>query len=444
MSSWDDVLVTKDPKKKEVLISFPGTGGFGAVGSLNPDAEDPGGLPVDPDDSTPVIPESPDNGLGGDIVPEPVPPSQGGIPACQPQDCTIDVGSVFTNGGGVIFIAQDERNPAGLATEVGDRFVRGVDGGLISGVTQKNILNDEGSPIGWSVRYVGSEGFALSRSASSSLTGINCGGEAYLLGYRPSRTDEAIMPNHFFTDDVPGGFMSQAQAVALPDDGGVYPYGVGSNVTTDTYNGSSLLLVTSPGPIGSSVTGGLTRHQEKRFYIDDASGTFSATSSNQQLSRRVDPMELRITNVDNVVGSIQVRLQDGSYSASLGTAPFNEPVRFDWSIKITSAVSAKSWTLSSEAFGIFGEVPIAVNWSVTSTITDGIPGGFADRSFASQALPPTFSGYLGGNSEAIQFYGPGIVLALGDAGDGPYNAKMAEIERSFLTYTPPSYCERLP
>jgi len=128
---WDNVRVINNPNEKEIIVSFDGSGGYGAFGSNNPtnaenpgglptgsdvgnadnpgsnnptNAENPGGLPTGSDvgnadnPNKPVIPEQEDDGTtmpGAEpdiIIPE------SGIEICKPQSCTA-LNTFYAQGG---------------------------------------------------------------------------------------------------------------------------------------------------------------------------------------------------------------------------------------------------------------------------------------------------------------------------------------------------------
>ena len=434
---WDSVLVTKSPRQKEVVISFPGTGGFGAMGSLNPDDTDPGGLPTNPD-GTPIIPETPDTGLGGAITPEPVPPSQGGIPECQPQDCSIDTSTVFENGGGVIFRAEQSSGVSGAYTSAGASVVYNLtlNGGQFTTSPNKfGIITNDGSSTDWEVIATGTSPKPYTANLVADLL---CGGEAYIWGGRINQSGTSALPKVYSDGAARFGAMSLAEGQALPNAGDptiVWPRGTTTSYSnTFSISGSVLAYSGRLGTVGTTIQKGLTEYVERRVKVGN-DGKVNLNDPSEFIT--LFPLRLNFTLNAGGVISISVRQNDGSYSDTGITIQEDELYRFDWKIDFTQSIAGKTWTVSSSAVG-------AINGKTFSVQSSKFFGLGESQVWASEALPHYTTGYGAGTGRIPGFDGIGTLIAVGDVDEGPFNEKMTEIERSFLTYTPPPYCARLP
>jgi len=129
---WDSVTVANNPNEKEIIISFDGSGGYGAFGSKNnSNEEDPGGLGTDPgntdDPEKPVLPspEEDSGGTTGGFVSSVV-PAQEPLQQCLGHSCTEYVDYYVNGGDGRLAHGVNPTYAGGLAAHTGPTNGEGI------------------------------------------------------------------------------------------------------------------------------------------------------------------------------------------------------------------------------------------------------------------------------------------------------------------------------
>lgn len=422
---WDTVLVTKDPEQKEVVISFPGDGGFGANGSLNSDAEDPGGLPVDPDDSTPIIPESPDNGLGGAIVPEDVAPAEDGFPECVAHDCDAveDLQAEIGNdlGGGILIAL-----PEDVAYTAASQVVSTNHGGSIRQMidNQGNLLDfvypQSNNRFGYSDLYNALANFRCVSSLAQAETGKTA----------------IVDPQSYISSDASYWWMSVSQSesynnvkedfpwtenleFSYPFELTEYLVSLGTNTSNSAYTNWEIRAVgtfwTSFDPVDPDGTTGVL--------LDRAQPTFS----------------LAITGAGNVYsGDINGQL--------MGNINVNDVIKLTHRVTVSSNMSIDTGIFMSMS----GQTIVNDSIVLPVSVTGGSGTGFGSRPLYCKAVHPTSGAPVGSETSGFQSragFANGRSLyrvAIATDTNINYDKINAAIARSMTTYTPPTYCARLP
>jgi len=405
---WDNVLVTQDPKKKEVLISFPGDG-FGFYGSLESGlgGADPG-APAEPIE--PPLPE-----------PEPVPPVEP-LPECDPHSCdaltlvsdgiaastSFGITEVYTNDTGLLDAGGFDPNSA-----VGSSYIKPLwaDMSTMTGSLDAALVNTSfGPPL---------------------LARANVSAE------RNSGPCVAATYQHYISTYTAARTFLVKKSHMLPEPAWTTPSGGPEDLTnvsgfTGEYDLSAAIYVRfdSNGVLGTNQSSSAIKL-----------ATLGGTMYYGIYGWPSNPINSWVNSITPSASAfINIRWDDGEidiYDAETKTMQAPSLPLEGWIVvKATGVISSANGVARSSISGTWSYGGISSPFSNEMSTTFG--SAYSDLSQTSLLVQSSTTAMI------VQPQSGGIPKILAIDSTGKNTSYQSAFARSQLNYVPPSYCEALP
>lgn len=503
---WDNVRVINNPNEKEIIVSFNGSGGYGAFGSNNPtNAENPGGLPTDPGNLKPVTPEEEQDGTTDSLVEnDEILPVDGdgnsqtleeGFPECNiAYDCLITYAPLEEDFPTALFQDPDRLSGPGSTADTGMLFTNSHSSGnqmsLSGGDSQialfvpdaDNVYHKAGSP------EVGARSYSYFMTAQpDAACGFQRGIDANSTLIQSMMLPANIFnehPNGFAVINNPNDYASFASSVGSFSYQRAYSVYIGSPTSDGRLpRDASFAANSSSAPIRLNPSFSITQLRDSQFYsrLDT-----SMTMAGGDISIWSDRIVLRKANNFGGADSIEITRPDlfegeaveGWYTCFLEISsawfyvPLSDPSaeghifgNFDNGIRQETQVLA-SWykngtpiytkvaCQSTSGFSYLDSNSNLVNvtpHTLTTALTPPVTAGSVNNTSWTQNSD-VFVSSFGGQLPYIFAVGNNLrvpILAFTDHSRGPANTSFfksksyaAMLSRS-PSYKTPSYCARL-